>query len=108
MMFFQHPSLLRFQRQMEQKRGRCNLNTIFGVKAVPSNTQMREILDGTRAGAARVVRLPELFESVRRAALGQSVQNQLAIRERSGRLLPHAVGRRGILSLDENRVSVLV
>src|SRR5215813_1817228 len=43
MMFFQHPSLLQFQRQMEKKRGRCNLNTIFGVKAVPSDTQMREI-----------------------------------------------------------------
>jgi hypothetical protein len=58
--------------------------------------------------AARVVRLPELFESVRRAALGQSIQNQLALGEGSGRLLHHAVGRRGILSLDENRVSVLV
>src|SRR6266478_6984941 len=31
MMVFQHPSLLEFQRKMQQRRGRCNLATIFGV-----------------------------------------------------------------------------
>jgi hypothetical protein len=31
MMVFQHPSLLEFQRTMQQRRGRCNLETIFGV-----------------------------------------------------------------------------
>ena len=38
MMFFQHPSLLEFQRKMQQRRGRCNLETIFGVHEVPSDT----------------------------------------------------------------------
>ena len=46
LMFFQHPSLLQFQRAMKQKRRRCNLESIFGVHDVPSDTQMREILDG--------------------------------------------------------------
>ena len=46
MMFFQHPSLLQFQRAMERKRRRCNLQTIFGVQEIPSDTQMREILAG--------------------------------------------------------------
>ena len=46
MMFFQHASLLEFQRKMKQRRGRCNLETIFGVHEVPSDTEMREILDG--------------------------------------------------------------
>ena len=31
LMVFQHPSLLQFQRAMESKRRRCNLQTIFGV-----------------------------------------------------------------------------
>jgi hypothetical protein len=65
MMFFQHASLLEFQRKMKQRRGRCNLETIFGVHEVPSDTQMREILEGVSVELRRQV-LPELFEKVRR------------------------------------------
>ena len=65
MMFFQHPSLLEFQRKMQQRRSRCNLETIFGVHEVPSDTQMREILDGVPVEWLRQV-LPELFAKVRR------------------------------------------
>jgi hypothetical protein len=68
-MFFQHPSLLQFQRAMEKKRQRCNLQTIFGVHAVPSDTQMREILDGVDPEVLRAV-LPRLWEKVRRAGWG--------------------------------------
>ena len=39
LMFFQHASLLQFQRAMEKKRRRCNLQTMFGVHEVPSDTQ---------------------------------------------------------------------
>src|SRR6266436_8313340 len=60
-MFFQHPSLLQFQRAMGHKRRRCNLQTIFGVHEVPSDTQMREILDRVEPEAIRVV-LPQLWE----------------------------------------------
>jgi hypothetical protein len=69
MMFFQHPSLLQFQRAMEQKRGRCNLQTIFGVHDVSSDTQMREILDGVEVESVRPL-LPQLWEKVRRAGWG--------------------------------------
>jgi hypothetical protein len=65
MLFFQHPSLLEFQRKMQQRRGRCNLETIFGVHEVPSDTQMREIVDGVPVALLRQA-LPELFEKVRR------------------------------------------
>ena len=65
-MFFQHPSLLQFQERMKEKRGRSNLETIFGVKALPSDTQMREILDAVDPEPVRRL-LPELFEDVRRA-----------------------------------------
>jgi hypothetical protein len=69
MIFFQHASLLQFQRAMKQKRGRCNLQTIFGVHEVPSDTQMREILDGVEVESVRLL-LPQLWEKVRRAGWG--------------------------------------
>jgi hypothetical protein len=55
LLFFQHPSLLQFQRAMQQKRRRCNLATIFGVHDVPSDTQMREILDGVEPEVLRAL-----------------------------------------------------
>lgn len=66
MMFFQHASLLEFQRKMKHRRGRCNLETLFGVHEVPSDTQMREILDGIPPEWLRPL-LPALFAKVRRA-----------------------------------------
>jgi len=69
LMFFQHPSLLQFQRAMQQKRRRCNLQTLFGVHEVPSDTQMREILDGVEPEPLRAL-LPQLCEKVRRAGWG--------------------------------------
>ena len=74
MMFFQHSSLLEFQRKMKQRRGRCNLETIFGVHEVPSDTQMREILDGVPLELLRQV-LPELFEKVRRVGWGKDFKS---------------------------------
>jgi ssDNA-specific exonuclease RecJ len=44
-MFFQDPSLLQFQIRLEKKHQRHNLQTIFGVKDIPQNTQMRDVLD---------------------------------------------------------------
>jgi hypothetical protein len=68
-MFFQHPSLLQFQRAMKHKRRRCNLQTIFGVHEIPSDTQRREILDRVKPEALRGV-VPQLWEKVRRAGWG--------------------------------------
>src|SRR5229473_44581 len=69
LMFFPHPSLLPFQRALQQKRRRCHLQTIFGVPAVPSDTQMREIRDGVEPEPLRAL-LPQLCEKVRRAGWG--------------------------------------
>jgi len=71
MMFFQHASLLQFQRAMEKKRRRCNLQTIFGVHEIPSDTQMREILDAVKPEAIRGV-LPQLWESNRTGGVHES------------------------------------
>jgi hypothetical protein len=83
MMFFQHPSLLQFQRAMEKKRQRCNLQTIFGVHAVPSDTQMREILDAVKPDSLRGV-LPQLWEKVRRAGWGGRFTTTLPSGEHQG------------------------
>jgi hypothetical protein len=69
LMFFQHPSLLQFQRAMQQERRRWNRQTSFGVHEVPSDTQPREILDRGEPEPLRAL-LPQLCEKVRRAGWG--------------------------------------
>lgn len=76
-MFFQHPSLLQFQRRMKERRGRCNLETLFGVRQVPSDSQMREILDPLPCEPLRQL-LPVLFEKIRRAGWAKHFKTQLA------------------------------
>jgi hypothetical protein len=80
---FQHPSLLQFQRAMRQKRRRCNLESIFGVHAVPSDTQMREILDGVDPEVLRAL-LPQLWEKVRRAGWGPRFTTTLPSGQQQG------------------------
>lgn len=45
MMFFQDPSILEFQRRLEEKSQFSNLSNVFQVKSVPKDNQMRETLD---------------------------------------------------------------
>lgn len=77
MFFLQHPSLLQFQESLKRKRGRCNLETMFGVAAVPSETQMRESLDRADSEGVRAI-LPQLFERVRRAGWATHFQTTLS------------------------------
>ncbi|MBI5619620.1 hypothetical protein HY950_01545 [Candidatus Gottesmanbacteria bacterium] len=53
MMYFQSDSVLEFQRQLEVSTRRSNLSTLFGVNKVPSDSQMREILDEVSSETAR-------------------------------------------------------
>ena len=43
--FFQYPSLLDFQRKMQEQRRRNNMETVFRVHEIPSDTQIRNVLD---------------------------------------------------------------
>jgi hypothetical protein len=43
--FFQHPSVLDFQRKMQEKRRRNNMESIFGIREIPSNPQIKTLLD---------------------------------------------------------------
>jgi hypothetical protein len=44
-MYFQEPSLLQFQKEMEKKIHQNNLRTLFGVQTIPSSNTMKDILD---------------------------------------------------------------
>lgn len=46
MMFFQDPSLLAFQKRLQDSIQQNNLSKIFGVDSIPKDSQMRDILDG--------------------------------------------------------------
>jgi len=45
MMFFQDPSLLQFQKRMEEVKQTSNLKSLFSVSSVPKDTCTREVLD---------------------------------------------------------------
>lgn len=44
-MYFQDPSLLQFQKRLEKKHHKSNLQTLFGVTSIPESTQLRVITD---------------------------------------------------------------
>ena len=44
-MYFQDPSLLQFQKRLEDAQHQNNLRSLFGVNTTPSDTQMRDIID---------------------------------------------------------------
>ena len=79
--FFHHPSLLHFQHRLKQRKGRCNLETIFGVKAVPSDTQLREILDGANTEPLRRL-LALIFQRYRRSGWVWDWRTSLALGKR--------------------------
>jgi len=43
--FMQSPSFLAHQRTMQQRKGRNNVVTLFGVEKIPSDNQIRNLLD---------------------------------------------------------------
>ncbi len=43
--FVQDPSLLEFQRRFQQQLQQNNLSTVFDVETIPSDTQLRDVLD---------------------------------------------------------------
>jgi len=86
MMFFQHPSLLNLQRAQEKEQQRCNLQTIFKVRAVPSDRPMWAILDGAPTEPLRA-RRPAWFEKMRRA--GCTSQFKTGVAQKVGRSVPY-------------------
>ena len=44
-MYFQDPSLLQFQKRLQEEQHKNNLKQLFGIEQIPKETQMREIID---------------------------------------------------------------
>jgi len=44
-MYFQHPSLLDFQKKLEKGLHNNNCRTLFGIENIPQDSQLREVLD---------------------------------------------------------------
>jgi hypothetical protein len=45
MFFSQSPSFLSYQQAMQQSHGRNNALTLFGIENIPSDNQIRKLLD---------------------------------------------------------------
>jgi len=48
-MYFQDPSLLQFQERLKEAENHHNLETLFAVKNIPGETQLRDIVDGVKS-----------------------------------------------------------
>ncbi len=45
MMYFQDPSILQFQKRLEDGIHNNNLKTLFQVQSIPKDSQMKEVID---------------------------------------------------------------
>jgi len=50
-MYFQDPSLAQFQKRMQEEQGANNLQTLFDVKQIPKDSQLRDVLDNISSDA---------------------------------------------------------
>ncbi len=64
-MYFQEPSLLQFQQQLENEQQKNNLRTLFGIESIPQDSQLREVLDNIPSEEIAPV-FKELFGRLRR------------------------------------------
>ena len=64
-MYFQEPSLLKFQQQMEDQQGNNNCRSLFGIENIPQSTQLRDVLDNIPSDAIAPV-FKDFFNRLRR------------------------------------------
>ena len=71
MMFFQDPSLLAFQQRMQDSIQANNLSKVFAVKDIPSDSQIRDVLDPLKPAV-----MDEIFsEFIKRLQRGKHLIN---------------------------------
>jgi len=66
--FMQSPSFLEYQRSLEQARGKSNAQTLFGVHQIPSDNQIRHLLDATEPGRVKPL-FAYLFDALNQAGV---------------------------------------
>jgi len=72
--FMQSPSFLEHQRRMEQSQGRNNAQSLFGVYQIPSDNQIRNLLDATDPKVIRPL-FGYLFEGLERSGVLESYRS---------------------------------
>ena len=66
--FMQSPSFLEYQRSLDQRLGRNNAQTLFGVHQIPSDNQIRHLLDATDPGQVKPL-FSYLFNALNQAGV---------------------------------------
>jgi hypothetical protein len=66
--FMQSPSFLEYQRSLEQAQGKNNAQTLFGVHDIPSDNQIRHLLDSTEPGQVKPL-FSYLFHALHQAGV---------------------------------------
>jgi hypothetical protein len=72
-MYFQDPSLKAFQERLNDDYQMSNLHTIFGVNTIPSDTQLRDIVDNLDSEAFRPV-FKDSFSRIQRGKFLEQYQ----------------------------------
>ena len=65
-MFFQDPSLLQFQKRLQETEHNNNLRTLFKVTTIAKDTQLRDTIDQTNSEALGPI-FKDYFERLRRS-----------------------------------------
>ena len=72
--FTQSPSFLSSQEDMKKAKGRCNAESLFGMQQVPSDNQIRSLLDPVAPSAVSPV-FREIFERLERSGVLKSFRS---------------------------------
>lgn len=72
--FMQSPSFLEYQRSLDQWLGKNNAQTLFGVHQIPSDNQIRHLLDATDPGQLRPL-FSYLFQALHQAGVVESYRS---------------------------------
>lgn len=54
-MYFQDPSLVQFQERLKETENKTNLHTLFDVKDIPKDSQLRDIIDSVKSDLFRPI-----------------------------------------------------
>ena len=72
--FMQSPSFLEYQRSLDQRLGKNNAQTLFGVHQIPSDNQIRHLLDATEPGQVKPL-FADLFQALNQAGVVETYRS---------------------------------
>lgn len=73
--FTQSPSFFAYQRDMEKRRGKSNAQTLFGMKKIPTDTHIRNLLDPVDAETLSVL-FRHTFNALSKAEVVKKFQTE--------------------------------